>query len=344
MVNAGAKNSKADAPLGYPICTICGQSVSPMSSDAQLKSFMERHTERCGKTPECIGFYADIISDAFMLPDCQNQTIAYSVMEAIRMGAVHVLDMHLQDLQVMTIPHFDDNKVDAYLYDPMPGGSGLLAQIIGKFQQIYESAVSFLANCSSGCETSCINCMQNYRNSFYHKYLDRHEALEFLYNHGDTLKISHEIPPLGNTSSPVIAPGVPANKAEQRLQAMLKKAGFMDGEWQKQIKFKHKLNSKFGSTTPDVFYPPQDPDDETEKGLCIYLDGMSEGIHGNPEAQERDQIIRDQLMNDGYKVISITAIELDDKKAMIGYFRRIAKFLVGRDFAREIADNTGWFK
>lgn len=343
MVNAGTKNSKADASLGYPICTICGQSVSPMSSDAQLKSFMERHTERCGKTPERIGFYADIISDTFMLPDCLNQTIAYSVMEAIRMGAVHVLDMHLQDLQVMTIPHFDDDKVDAYLYDPMPGGSGLLAQIIGKFQQIYESAVSFLENCSSGCETSCINCMQNYRNSFYHKYLDRHEALKFLHNHGGTLKIGHEIPPMGNTSSSVIAPGEPVNKAEQRLQAMLKKAGFMDGEWQKQIKFKHKLNSKFGSTTPDVFYPPQDPDDETEKGLCIYLDGMSEGIHGNPEALERDQIIREQLMNDGYKVICITAIELDDKKAMIGYFRRIAKFLVGRDFAREIADNTGWF-
>lgn len=344
MVNAGAKNSsKPDAALGYPVCSICGQSVSPMSSDAQLKNFTERHLERCEKAPERIGFYADVTSDAFSLPDCKNQTVAYSVMEAIRMGAAHVLDMHLQDLQVMTIPHFDDDKVDAYLYDPMPGGSGLLAQIVDHFQQIYEAMVEFLEGCSSGCESSCINCMQNYRNSFYHQYLNRHTALEFLHGHGGTLKFGHDIPSLGINFSPTKQGGEPANRAEQRLQSMLKKAGFMDGEWQKQIKFKHVLNNKFGSTTPDVFYPPQDPEDETEKGLCIYLDGLSVGIHGNPDAQEKDRLIREELRNEGYEVISIPAVELDDKKAMTGYFRRIAKFLVGREYAHKIANDTAWF-
>lgn len=344
MINAGAKNSsKQDAPLGYPVCTICGQSVSPMTSDAQLKVFGERHTERCGKAPEYIGFYADIISDVLMLPDCENQTIAYSVMEAIRMGAVHVLDMHLQDLQVMVIPHFDNDNVDAYLYDPMPGGSGLLTQIIDKFQYIYEAAVGFMQNCSSGCEVACINCMQNYRNSFYHKYLDRHVAIEFLQEHGATLKSAYAIPAKKETSTPEKNAGEPVNNKEQRLQIMLKKAGFMDGEWQQQIKFKHKLNNKFGSTTPDVFYPPQDPDDDSEKGLCIYLDGMSAGIHGNTEAQEKDRIIRAELLNEGYNVISITVHELDDKKAMLSYFKKIAKFLVGREFAQKIADDQSWF-
>ena len=118
----------------------------------------------------------------------------------------------------------------------------------------------------------------------------------------------------------------------------------MDGEWQQQIKFKHKLNNKFGSTTPDVFYPPQDPDDDSEKGLCIYLDGMSAGIHGNTEAQEKDRIIRAELLNDGYSVISITVQELDDKKAMISYFKKIAKFLVGREFAQKIAEKSDWFE
>ena len=259
------------------------------------------------------------------------------------MGAAHVLDMHLQDLQVMTIPHFDDDKVDAYLYDPMPGGSGLLAQIVDHFQQIYEATVEFLEGCSSGCESSCINCMQNYRNSFYHQYLNRHTALEFLHDHSGTLKFGHDIPALGTNQSSPETGGEPANPAEQRLQTMLKKAGFMDGEWQKQIKFKHVLNNKFGSTTPDVFYPPQDPDDETEMGLCIYLDGMSNNAHGTPDAQEKDRIIREELRNEGYEIISIPAVELDDKKAMTGYFRRIAKYLVGREYAQQIANDTTWF-
>lgn len=343
MVNAGAKLTARPDTFGYPICTICGQSVSPLSSDVQLDSFLKRHTERCGKTPERIGFYADIVSDALMLPDCLNQTVAYSVMEAIRMGAVHELDMHLQDLQVMVIPHFDDEKVDAYLYDPMPGGSGLLTQIIDKISMIYEAAVSFMGNCSGGCEISCINCMQNYRNSFYHKYLNRHDALEFFHNHGAALKFSHDVPPQGNIPSVAPSTGEPVNHAEQRLQVMLKKAGFMDGEWQKQIQLKQVLNNKFGSTTPDVFYPPQDPYDEFEKGLCVYLDGMSEGIHGNPEAQAKDKIIREELRNEGYEVISITALELDDKKAMIGYFKRVAKFLLGRELALKVAEDTKWF-
>ena len=70
---------------------------------------------------------------------------------------------------------------------------------------------------------------------------------------------------------------------------------------------------------------------------------MSVGIHGNAEAQEKDRIIRAELLNEGYSVISITVQELDDKKAMISYFKKIAKFLVGREFAQKIADDQSWF-
>ena len=78
-----------------------------------------------------------------------------------------------------------------------------------------------------------------------------------------------------------------------------------------------------------------------KKGLCIYLDGMCEGIHGNSDAQAKDKIIREELWNEGYEIISIiTAIELDDKKAMVGYFKRIAKFLLGRELAQKISEET----
>jgi hypothetical protein len=80
MVNVGASSMVEQTPpqLGYPVCTICGQSVSPLASDRQLESFDENHEQRCGRKPGRIGFFADIVADCLMLPACANQTEAYS--------------------------------------------------------------------------------------------------------------------------------------------------------------------------------------------------------------------------------------------------------------------------
>lgn len=53
LVNVGATSLvEQDTPeLGYPICTVCGQSVSPLASDAQLSHFQEGHETRCGRKP-----------------------------------------------------------------------------------------------------------------------------------------------------------------------------------------------------------------------------------------------------------------------------------------------------
>ena len=87
--------------LGYPICAVCGQSVSPLASDAQIRDFVASHEERCGRKPEPLGLFADVVADCLALPACSDRAQAYSVLEALRMGATHVLDMHLQDLQIL---------------------------------------------------------------------------------------------------------------------------------------------------------------------------------------------------------------------------------------------------
>jgi hypothetical protein len=343
MINAGSVSVSQSDRLGYPVCTICGQSISPLSTEPAIDAFRKNHEERCGKKPTDVGFYADIIADCMMIPDCDNRKEAYSVLESLRTGAAHVLDMHIDDLQILVIGHVDNDKVDAYLWDPMPGGSGLLKQIINNFKTVTETTLKLIKDCSGACQTACVNCLQTYRNSFYHKHLDRHEAKKILEGRKNELKFQHAIPAVGNAGNqPISADAQPVNGAEQKLKKLLECAGFCNGEWQHQIRFKEKINSPFGSTTPDVFYPQQDPDD-TEKGLCVYLDGMSSGIHGNPQAQERDRTIREQLRSEGYIVISIPAFELTDKGAMVGYFKRIAKFLSGRELASRITNNTEWF-
>ncbi len=76
---------------------------------------------------------------------------------------------------------------------------------------------------------------------------------------------------------------------------------------------------------PDVIYR-SDHHDENE-GVCIYLDGLSKHIHGNPETAAHDHLIRSWLRNSGYEVIEIAVSDLYDEGAMVRHLRRLAGYL-----------------
>lgn len=347
LVNVGASTLvDADEPeLGYPVCQTCGQSVSPLASEAQLSSFREHHQDRCGKRPSNVGFFADIVADCLTLPACADATQAYSVLETLRMAASQVLDMHIEDLHILVIGHVDRDAVDGVLWDPMPGGSGLLDQIRTNFAKVAEVAREIAVGCPSACEHSCIDCLQTFRNSYYHKHLDRHVGLEALLEWGDQLHEQHDIPaaqPATHSNDP---DGQPVNNAEHRLKHLLASAGFTSGMFQEQIRFKEPIvvDHLIGSTTPDVYFSG-DPDDEDDRGICIYLDGMSSLLHGDPTTAERDREIRSWLRNNGYQVIEVTAVELDDRNAMVRHFKKLARFLEGKSLAKQIEEDATWFE
>jgi len=100
--------------------------------------------------------------------------------------------------------------------------------------------------------------------------------------------------------------------------------------------------SCIGSTTPDVFFQG-DEDDPEDRGMCIYLDGLSEHIHGNSQTASKDREIRDWLRSHGYQVIVITYVELSDENAMRAAFRRLAKYLSGRELADKVGNDQSWF-
>ena len=338
LVNVGASGHiKKSGKLGYPVCSVCGQSVSPLSSELQRKKFRESHTERCGRSPKPIGFYADVTADVFSLPACEDTATAYSVLEALRFAAAHVLDMHLGDLQVLVIGHVDRDEVDALLWDPMPGGSGLLDQICERFGEIVRAARDIVETCPAVCESSCIDCLQTFRNAYYHAQLNRTVAFERLDEWGHRLAFRHAIPPLqpdakrDNTQMTV-------NEAETKLRHLLLAAGFGEGNRGEQIR----LGPALGTTTPDVIYRAED--DEPDEGLCIYLDGLSEHLHGNPETAETDRRIRTWLRNNGYDVLEIPFNELDDEDAMAGYFRRLASYLGLREVRKKLRRDRSWFR
>ena len=340
LVNVGAAEAiKGRGSFGYPVCTICGQSVSPLSSEAQRRSFRESHGKRCGggEPPGRIGFYADIAADALSLPDCRRPTEAYSVLEALRIGATRILDMHMEDLQILVIGEIGRDEVQGLLWDPMPGGSGLLDRLRERFSEVVEVAREVVADCPGDCKSSCIDCLQTFRNAYYHSRLDRHEALKSLSEWGTRLRFGHDIPAVQPTPSPGEGE-LPVNLAETRLRHLLRAAGFGDGIRGEQIR----LGRALGTTTPDVLY--RDPDDDFLKGVCIYLDGMSGHLHGNPATAAKDREIRDWLRNSGgYEVVEIPANELDDEHAMTGHLRRLASYLGRGGLRRRLTGDRSWF-
>lgn len=338
LVNIGASRliNPSQAKFGYPCCTVCGQTRSPFASDIEITKFQEDHTDRCGKKPEAIAFYADVIADTLILQDCQNREVAYSLAESIRMGAAQILEMEIEDLQIITFGQPGKEQVDVALYDPMPGGSGLLEQILNTWEDIISAAAHIVSNCPSQCSDVCIDCLMTYRNAFYHRYLNRHTARDILNELGANLIFTHDLPAqLPKESS--ISNSQPVNNAEATLKHLLQRAGFPEPIAQKEID----LGKPLGLTIPDFFF--NDPE-EISAGICIYLDGLSTGIHGNSSRQQTDLAINEELESRTYEVHRIAASELTDYQKMSQYFAQIAKDLGDKQKAKILRQNQDWFQ
>jgi hypothetical protein len=283
-----------------------------------------------------VGFFADVVADTISIPGCETPSEAYSVAEALRTGATRVLDMDHEDLDILVIRHPGGEIADALLYDPMPGGSGLLEQICARFGEVAAAALEVCANCPADCATACIDCLHTFRNAFFHQHLNRHVAADRLRVWGSELTFAHDIPPKLPPTPSDEGDDKTAGGAEERLKRLLQRAGFADPVWHHEIH----LGKPLGSTSPDCFYTLDDP---TEPGVVIYLDGLSQHLHGNPRTRERDQAIRAELRARGYWVLEIAASQLDDRGAMAGHFARLAKLLMGPDRARQIRADDTWF-
>ena len=335
LVNVGSSSAIGDGSgLGYPVCTVCGQSVSPLSSERQQREFAKSHLERCGRPVKRIGFHADVTADVLSLPDLPEPTTAYSVLEALRFGAAGVLDMHLDDLQILIVGQVDRSQVNALLWDPMPGGSGLLDQLVERFEEVVQAAEAIVDGCASECNHSCIDCLQTFRNGYYHKHLNRKTALECLRQWGHELSSSHPIPaatPAGKEPT-----AQPVNEAERRLRHLLAAAGFAEGVRGEQID----LGPGLGTTTPDVIYRGH----SSMPDVCVYLDGLSEHLHGDPRTAEQDREIRYWLRQQGHEVVEITVTDLDDAGAMSRHFVRLAMYLGVDDVRKAVDADAAWFK
>jgi hypothetical protein len=333
LVNLGASMLVRQGRLGYPLSPITGQSRSPLASDTELDNFNETQLRRYGRPIEWMGFYADSVADTLLLQRCADREEAYSLLEALRIGMAQVLDMEREDLQLLAIGTPGVDEVDGLVYDPMPGGSGLLEQAIDRWGQVIAAATEVLSSCESACDRSCQDCMWTYRNAYIHRFLDRHRGLALLGELGDGLEFRHEIASRLPTARPDDDDHTPVNAAEERLKQLLESAGLTDGSWQHEID----LGMPHGRTVPDVYF------DRDGDQVCVYLDGLSEHIHGNPRTQAKDRQIRELLRSRHYWVFEIPATHLYDREEIAGHLSRLVRVLEGKDAARAIRDSKDWY-
>lgn len=320
LINVGPSDRVAEGNLGYPVCTKCGGTRSPYASDREIASFREMHKNRggCNQEPTEIALTAEAQVDGLLFKDLSSTREAINLAEGIRMAASICLEMEMDDVQILMLPK-EGGLADALVYDPMPGGSGLIDQMIDQWATIVEMGITSLKSCSNQCETSCYDCMRTYRNSFYHKELNRYTAIEVMCKYANEPSKLASLPPKGPRTP---EGGTSTNIAELRLESWLNENGFTGFEKQKIIELK---GCSIKSTKPDFYYE----DSSGQKKLAIYLDGLSKDIHGSAERQRVDNLIRTYLEANGVRVVTITATSLDDPTIMDLHRSQIARGMSG---------------
>src|SRR5262249_21851831 len=182
--------------------------------------------------------------------------------------------MGQEDLQLLLVQKPDD-KLDLLIYDPMPGGSGLLEQMLSRWKELIATARELLAGCAQGCETACYACLKTFRNQFYHPMLDPHKSHELMDDLDHEPQHYRDIVPLFEEEQP--GGGTPSNKPEARLQALLHEHHFPAGECRKKVSISGGL-----STEPDWLHVPTK--------VAGYLGRMSPAGDGGPQTGPRGPV------------------------------------------------------
>ena len=312
-IGPGYLVSGGEPQLGYPLCRICGATRSPDAHENVIENFVEKHTKSCGKPPQLHALTADTDVDLLFFTGFETQKDATNFIEGVRQGMLKSIEMDIDDLQMLLLPQSEE-RCDVALYDPMPGGSGLLDQLIESWRVVVHDAIIHLEGCMRSCETSCYSCLRRYRNMFHHPELDRHRAIEILRDWETDLDKVNDIPPVRPMMGATAPGGI--TLSERTIGQWLIEWGLIGFESNVELS----VTGLSGKSKPDFVYR----DDTTNIKIAIFVDG---GIHHTDEIIRKDRIVRMALETDGWVVIVIMNEDLNDPVMMEHYRLRITQAL-----------------
>jgi len=116
------------------------------------------------------------------IPSPSDQSFWLSLLYAIIHGASHCLQIERRDIDGVLFPRISGGSWEQtiVLYDNVPGGAGYVKSIQENLVAVLDEARRIL-NCNDCApDTSCYHCLRDYNNQFFHQYLKRESALDFL--------------------------------------------------------------------------------------------------------------------------------------------------------------------
>lgn len=178
---------------GFRVCNWCGfaEPAPPPEARTRKNKKIEPHRNpRTGKL--CKGFLqtwhlghefiTDVLELRFdgLLASNPSYDLWWSVLFALLEGASQELGIRRDDLDG-TIYRRPGTPIPALvLFDNVPGGAGHVRRIRDELAPTFQAAHDRVARCECGEETSCYECLRNFRNQPYHDQLQRGLARDFL--------------------------------------------------------------------------------------------------------------------------------------------------------------------
>lgn len=163
---------------GFYICRSCGRHMA--EPKCQHKTPLNRE---CRGSLDKFSLGHELATDVVCLefPSLYEEWDAYSVAYAVLLGAADTLEVPANDLNVTITGGKQSGGSAVILYDNVPGGAGLVAQLADEdvFADVIRASIERVrGNC--GCDSSCYGCLRSYRNQFAHGKLNRNQACEVL--------------------------------------------------------------------------------------------------------------------------------------------------------------------
>jgi hypothetical protein len=188
LVNSGPLNR------GFRVCETCGfaEPAPDQPTGRRRHTIRAHHNPRTGR--DCRGrlstyhlgheFLTDVLELRFegLLASRVDYDLWLSLLYALLEGASETLSIRRNDLDGTLYRYNVGTAPALVLYDNVPGGAGHVRRIADELGDVFLAAWERVERCECGEETSCYECLRNFRNQPYHDRLKRGLARDFLHD------------------------------------------------------------------------------------------------------------------------------------------------------------------
>jgi len=110
-----------------------------------------------------------------LMADDEARSTLYALLDGVR-----ALEIDREDVDGTLSFGVPGGPPSFVLFDAVPGGAGHAHRIAERLPELVAAGLRRVESCECGEETSCYNCVRNYRNQIWHEQLSRRAALRIL--------------------------------------------------------------------------------------------------------------------------------------------------------------------